>query len=225
MDEVAPTGARGWVVLPKITVPRLLILVGLAVAYAFADLLPVPARWVVGFVAMAGGPALLHRWIRLDGNGGDIGRDDLPDDGGGGRRTWRVRWWVRLVSVAIPLLGMPFARQPQLLNPEWDGLPVTELVIVCSFTRSRPGRLGCISVPVSKSTRTSSAWSTRGKHGPSCVRRSGGFAGSRSPGSPRGVIRLGEPRLTWWLRHDPGARRHWRFHLGMLAVWVSRPAS
>jgi hypothetical protein len=40
-----------------------------------------------------------------------------------------VRWWVRLLSVAVPLLMSPFVWvQPLMLNPEWqrDGMPASE---------------------------------------------------------------------------------------------------
>jgi hypothetical protein len=119
-------------VLPKITVPRLLIFVGFTAPCYFAyDLLPSPVRSLGLFVGMVGGSMLLRYWARQDGNGDEAGREDFPDSPGEGRHVWRVRWWVRLVSVAVPVLGMPFVLWPQLLNPEWaDGIPVGELVVV-----------------------------------------------------------------------------------------------
>lgn len=118
--------------LPKFTVPRLLIVVGLLVACSFAyDALPSPVRALTVFVAIAGGSALLHYWMRLDGPGDEADHEDSPDGVIAGRHVWRVRWWVRLVAVAVPLSGIPFVLEPQLLNPEWEnGMPTTELVMV-----------------------------------------------------------------------------------------------
>jgi len=45
------------------------------------------------------------------------------------RQVWRVRRWVRLVSVAVPLLMLPFMVFPPLMpNPEWqrNGMPASE---------------------------------------------------------------------------------------------------
>lgn len=121
--------------LPKFTVLRLLIVVGFLVVCSFAyDLLPSPARAVTVFVAIAGGSAILRYWVRLDGPRDEADREDSPADVAGGRHVWRVRWWVRLVAVAIPLFGIPFVLEPGLLNPEWEnGMPATELVVLVLF--------------------------------------------------------------------------------------------
>lgn len=124
-----------WVLLPKITVLRLLILVGFVVACSFAyDALSSPVRAVMVFVVIAGGSGLLQHWMRLDRHGREARREDPPGGAGGGRHVWRVRWWVRLVSVAIPLLGIPFVLWPRLLNPEWgSGVPAGGLVVMVLF--------------------------------------------------------------------------------------------
>lgn len=61
-----------------------------------------------------------------------ISTGSMPDrsgNTGAGPRVWRVRLWVRLVAVAIPLAGLPFVLWPWLLNPEWtNGVPANELV-------------------------------------------------------------------------------------------------
>jgi hypothetical protein len=119
-------------VLPKFTVLRLPIVVGSLVACSFAyDLLPSPVRAVTVVVAIAGGSAILRYWARLDGPRDEADREDSPADVVGGRHVWRVRWWVRLVAVAIPLFGIPFVLEPRLLDPEWEnGMPTTELVVL-----------------------------------------------------------------------------------------------
>lgn len=44
------------------------------------------------------------------------------------RRVWRVRGWVRLVAVAVPLVGLLFLFPPWAPNPGWqrDGMPASE---------------------------------------------------------------------------------------------------
>jgi hypothetical protein len=112
------------------TVLRVLVfaafMIGCVKAY---DALPVPERSVMVFVALLGGNLLWQGWGRKDRPVEQKPVDSAPSEGlAVHREVWRVRLWVRLVAVAVPLAGLPFVFQPQLLNPEWvDGLPVVEL--------------------------------------------------------------------------------------------------
>jgi len=121
---------------PKMTVLRLLVftafMIGCVKAY---DALPTPERSVMVFVALVGGQLLWLGWRRNDRPPERKSVDSSPSDGTAvDREVWRVRLWVRLIAVAIPLVGLPFVFQPQLLNPEWvDGLPVVELIVVMFF--------------------------------------------------------------------------------------------
>ncbi|SDD65526.1 hypothetical protein [Actinokineospora iranica] len=46
------------------------------------------------------------------------------------RRVWRVRWWVRLIAVAVPLLTLPSVLRPLLLDGDGsDGVPLSEQVL------------------------------------------------------------------------------------------------
>jgi hypothetical protein len=115
------------------TVLRLLVfaafMFGCIKAY---DALPVPERSVMVFVALFGGQLLWVGWARKDRPVERKLVDGSPSEGpAADRQVWRVRLWVRLVAVAVPLAGLPFVFQPQLLNPEWvDGLPLVELTVV-----------------------------------------------------------------------------------------------
>ncbi|WP_109641050.1 hypothetical protein [Lentzea atacamensis] len=84
----------------------------------------------------------------------------------------RVRLWVRLIAAAVPLTGLPFAFQPQLLNPEWaDGRPVVELTVVMFLDLALAVRgVGGVPVPA-RPRRQLDASPTRGRAGCSCVRR------------------------------------------------------
>lgn len=110
------------------TVLRVLVLTAFVFACVKAyDALPHPVRSVMVFVALFGGSMLLHFMARKDPVEQKPVEDPQPVD----RQVWRVRLWVRLVAVAVPLAGLPFVFQPQLLNPEWtDGMPVDELLVV-----------------------------------------------------------------------------------------------
>jgi hypothetical protein len=115
------------------TVLRLLVftafMIGCVKAY---DALPVPERSVMVFVALFGGQLLWVGWARKDQPFERKLVDGSPSEGpAAAPQVWRVRLWVRLVAVAVPLAGLPFVFWPQLLNPEWtDGLPVVELTAV-----------------------------------------------------------------------------------------------
>ncbi|MBB4678335.1 PH domain-containing protein [Crossiella cryophila] len=54
----------------------------------------------------------------------------------GAARVWRVRWWVRLLTVLLPLALAPFLLVPSLMpNPDWQqhGMPAEEWVWVGVF--------------------------------------------------------------------------------------------
>ncbi|MFJ8960856.1 hypothetical protein ACIRG5_15860 [Lentzea sp. NPDC102401] len=124
--------------MPKMTVLRLLVFAALVIGCTLAyEALPAPERSLTVFVVMFAGPILLRYWANQDSVGrkpADGSRSEALMAPGVGRQVWRVRLWVRIVAVVVPLVGLLFVFQPRLLNPEWtDGLPVVELVVVVLF--------------------------------------------------------------------------------------------
>jgi hypothetical protein len=129
-------------VLPKFTVLRLLIFIAFITACIYVqEGLPSPIRAGATFVVVFGGARMLQYWARRDRDEDGSAPEDFleapdgpPPDVEVGRRVWRVRLWVRLLSVAIPLLGLPFVLQPQLFNPDWEtGVPTSDLVFEVLF--------------------------------------------------------------------------------------------
>lgn len=97
--------------MPRMTVLRVLVLTAFMYACVKAyDALPFPVRSVMVFVALFGGSMLLHFMARKDPIEQKPVEDPQPVD----RQVWRVRLWVRLVAVAVPLAGLPFVSWPQL---------------------------------------------------------------------------------------------------------------
>ncbi|MFI6102063.1 hypothetical protein ACIA8G_41475 [Lentzea sp. NPDC051213] len=107
---------------------RLLIVVAFLIACSLVyDALPALEGSLVLFVMFAGVPALMRWWAGRDPVEQKPAHDGSPES----RRVWRVRWWVRLVAVVVPLAGLPFVFQPGWLNPDWNaGVPLGDLIVV-----------------------------------------------------------------------------------------------
>ncbi|WP_112265826.1 hypothetical protein [Lentzea terrae] len=112
---------------PKLTVLRLLVLGVLLIGGAYLhDNLPMPERLLVPFAVLFGGTVLIRLWARQDG---PVNTEQAAVDEGD--HVWRVRLWVKVAAVGVPLFGLPFVVWPGLINPEWqDGMPPVEFAVV-----------------------------------------------------------------------------------------------
>lgn len=110
---------------------RVLVFAAFVAACVLAyEALPAPERSLTVFVVLFAGPLLLRYWASQDPVAEKPADDSRSEVSGVQRQVWRVRLWVRIVAVVVPLAGLPFVFQPQLLNPEWTGgMPLEDLVV------------------------------------------------------------------------------------------------
>ncbi|XVV02651.1 PH domain-containing protein [Actinosynnema sp. CA-248983] len=123
---------------PKVTALRLLSLVGFIIACTMAyDALPSPVRSIMVLIVLVGGTFLMRLWSIADAAADETGEhdpiaEDVPP--ATGRKVYRVRLWVRLTSVAVPLLGLFSFIAPEFVNPEWEnGIPLSEAAVVATI--------------------------------------------------------------------------------------------